>query len=659
MAECKPMMPNLEGEENVIAATQHIVRVLGTSKNLTEEMRKILEDLDNQLSTMVLTAENKEREVSDFEKEFSAIQGKIRKWESDESMIWDSGVDAAAEYLQDIHEAQNLSERLGGLSVKEDGEDNKLLQQVHSVLQTAMARLEEELTHILAQNKQSFEPEHMSFRSHEEEINYEDSFASVEDDPSEDSLRRDSSSKNPEDYIIDLVDPVVISHLNRIVNTMFNSGFDQECCQAYINTRRDALDECLYLLEVEKLSIEEVLRTEWSNLIVRIKKWNRAMKIFLRVYLASEEQLCDQIFGEFESAKQTCFVEISKSPMFQLLTFGEAIAIGPRQPEKLFLILDMYEILSDLLPDVDALFVEEAGSTVRFECREVLKRLGDSVRGTVSEFENAVGSNVSTNPFAGGGIHHLTKYVMNYIKALTGYSGTLNLLFLEVTDEDDTISLMPNTLPAVDEKEYEGETANFSASPMAYHLRSVTSVLESNLDVKSKLYRDVALQQFFLMNNIYYMVQKVKGPELRPLFGNDWIKQHNGKFQQYAMNYERATWNSVLSLLKEEGMCTPGSHSVSKKVLKERFKSFNLAFEEAYRSQTAWLIPDIQLREDLRISVSLKVIQAYRTFMGRHEGTLDSRSTEKYIKYNAEDLESFILDLFEGSPRSLPNSRRR
>lgn len=31
------------------------------------------------------------------------------------------------------------------------------------------------------------------------------------------------------------------------------------------------------------------------------------------------------------------------------------------------------------------------------------------------------------------------------------------------------------------------------------------------------------------MNNIYYIVQKVKAPELRPLFGNDWIKQCNGQ----------------------------------------------------------------------------------------------------------------------------------
>ncbi|KAF9597778.1 hypothetical protein IFM89_021863 [Coptis chinensis] len=98
----------------------------------------------------------------------------------------------------------------------------------------------------------------------------------------------------------------------------------------------------------------------------------------------------------------------------------------------------------------------------------------------------------------------------------------------------------------------------------------------------------------------------------------------------------------------------------SKTILKERFRSFNIAFEEVYKSQTGWLILDPQLREDLRISVSLKVVQAYRTFLGRHASQLDSeRHIERYIKYTADDLQNYLLDFFEGSQRSLHNSRRR
>ncbi|MCE3050118.1 hypothetical protein HAX54_046483 [Datura stramonium] len=43
-------------------------------------------------------------------------------------------------------------------------------------------------------------------------------------------------------------------------------------------------------------------------------------------------------------------------------------------------------------------------------------------------------------------------------------------------------------------------------------------------------------------------------------------------------------------------------------------KTFNAMFEEVHRTQSTWLIPDTQLREELRISVSEKLIPAYRIF---------------------------------------------
>ncbi|KAK0584184.1 hypothetical protein LWI29_008716 [Acer saccharum] len=141
--------------------------------------------------------------------------------------------------------------------------------------------------------------------------------------------------------------------------------------------------------------------------------------------------------------------------------------------------------------------------------------------------------------------------------------------------------------------------------------------------------------------------------ELRIIFGDKWIRKHNWKFQQHAMDYERATWCSILALLKDEG--NANSNGVSKTQLKERFRNFYLAFEEVYKTQTTWLIPNVQLREDLRISTSLKVIQAYRTFESRHMNHI----SDKHIKYSADDLQDYLLDLFEGSPKSLHYPNRR
>ncbi|KAL4334804.1 hypothetical protein GQ457_07G003370 [Hibiscus cannabinus] len=651
MGDYEPVAPQLEGEENLIAAAEHIVRALGSNKNLTKDVKKILADLGSQLSNMAtIEDEAVEGVKSGIEEKLSVVEEKIMSWETDESMIFDSGPNEASDYLNATEEAWKLIEVLETRC--SNGEDEKeLLHRAHDVLQLAMQRLEEEFKYLLVQHRQPFELEHMSFRSTEDDSVEVGSMVSFGDDSFEESARRYSVGRTSEDCIIDLVHPDVIHDLKCIANLMFMSNYDHECRQAYVNVQKDALDECLFNLEIEKLSIEDVLRMEWGTLNSKIKKWVRAMKVFVRPYLVSEKWLCDQIFLELGSASSVCFVEAAKAPMLQLLNFAEAVSIGSHQPEKLVRFLDMYEVLADILPDIDTLFLDEAGSSIRIEYHEVLKRLADSVRATLLEFKNAVASNTSTNPFAGGGNHPLTRYVMNYIRLLVDYKDTLNLL-LKNDDGEATMSLSPDSSPATeDESTSNGSSGGLSA--MALHLQSLTSILEANLHEKSKLYRDASLQHFFLMNNIHYMAQKVKNSELQAIFGDKWIRKHNWKFQQHAMDYERATWSAILLLLKDES--NSSNSSISKTLLKERLRSFYVAFEDVYKTQTAWVIPDLQLREDLRISTSLKVIQAYRTFVGRQMHHIG----EKHIRYNAEDLQDYLLDLFEGSQKSLHNPHRR
>lgn len=647
-------LPAKNAEGDLIAAAQHIVAALGTKKILSQDERKILVDLRTQLTTMTMvddpkTIEPPTKGANETEECLNLVWEKIMDRVSDETMIWDLGPEDASEYLKAVDEARVLTERLENLCLSKDDEELELLRKAHDVLQTAMERLEQEFEHIIVQHSQPFEPEHKSFRSIERD-DLVGSPISLEDDSLEDSLQRESVGKNLEDFIVDLVHPDVIPDLKCIANLMFISNYDRECSQAYVNARKHALSRCLFVLEVEPLSIDDVLKMEWDSLDSQIKRWVWALKIFVRGYLASEKRLCDDIFGEFGSLSSLCFTDSSKASVMQLLSFGDAVAVGPRQPEKLFRILDMYEVLVELHPDIHSLYEDQA---VRDEFCEVLRRLNDSVRATFLEFKNAIATNASINPFTGGGTHHLTRYVMNYLRLLTDYKDTLNQI-LEDAEREEPLSPIADSVTFGDDVSQFDGSCN-AATPMAFHFRSITSALISNLDEKSKLYKDPALQHFFLMNNIHYMAQKVKHSELRDIFGDDWIKKHNGKFQQQAMNYERATWSSILSLLKDDGSQNSGSNSSLKNVLKERLRSFYVAFEEVYRNQTGWLVKDPQLQEDLRISTSLKVIQAYRTFVGRHSNEI----SDKYIKYTADDLENYILDLFSGSQRSLSNMYRK
>ncbi|XP_074286598.1 exocyst complex component EXO70E2 [Silene latifolia] len=645
-----------ENGSDLIAAAKHIVAALGTNKVLSKDEKAILVELRTLLNTMaaivdvpetVEPSESVTDEASEIQLSLNTVSEKIMIRVSDESMIWDLGPEDTSDYLKAVEESRLLTEKLEDLCLDKDTEEVELLRKAHDVLQIAMERLEHEFEHIMVQNAQPFEPECLSFRSNEGDA-LVGSPISMDNDSIGESFHRDSVGKTLEDFILDLVHPDVIPDLKHIANLMFSSGYERECSQAYVNARRNALNRCLFILEVELLSIEDVLKMEWGSLDSQIKRWVWAIKKYVRVYLASEKRLSDDIFGDFSPVNSFCFIDASKGSVMQLLSFGDAVAVSSRQPEKLFRIIDMYEVLVEIHPDINSMYSNEAGDSVRSECYEVLRRLGDSVKATFLEFKNAIATNASTNPFTGGGVHHLTRYVMNYIRLLTDYKDTLNQI-LEDAEREESLSPSADSISSTDDWN-QGES-----SPMASHFQSITSTLLRNLDEKSKLYKDPALQHFFLMNNIYYIAQKVKHSELRDIFGNEWIKRHNGKFQQQAMNYERATWSSILSLLKDDGLQNSGSNSNTKNVLKERLRSFYVAFEEVYKNQTGWLIKDPQLQEDLRISTSLKVIQAYRTFVGRHTNEI----SDKYIRYTADDLGNFILDLFSGSQKSLNNTHRK
>lgn len=639
MEEHKSVITTCEEDQHMVAAAQHIFKALAASKTVSDDLRKTLLKFETQLSAMFIVNERNIEGIKQLERKLKCAEDKVMSWEANHSITWDSDPKdrECSEYLKVVGEIQTLTHSLQNFSsVDENWEQKELLQRTNGILQIAMSRLEEELVHILVHHKQYFEPEYMSFHSNRVDMVYDESFGSVEDEQIDEASRSSGTSRF-EPSAVDLVHPAVLEDLRSIAKVMFGSKYHQEFCQVFITSRRDALDEYFIILEMGKLSIENVLKMEWHCLNREIKKWIRAMKIIIQVYLVSEKRLCKQILGDFGSVYQFCFSEISQSCVLRLLNFGEAVAMGTHTPEKLFRLLDMYEVLEQLAADVDILFFEDVGSFVRGEFHKLLSRFGDTVRSTFLAFGNAIATNPSKTPFPGGGVHHLTKYVMNYIKALAEYGGTLNLLL--VVDESST-------------DKHDNSAGAPSCCPMACHLRLITATLESNLSNKSKLYKDVALQHIFMMNNIHYMVQKVKcSSDLCHFFEDYWLRRHVGMFQHHARSYEKVTWGSVLSLLREDSV----SNCDSERTLKRKCKEFSTAFGEVYRNQTGWCVPDLELREDLQISVSQKVVLAYRAYTGRNSSNI----AEKWIKYTADDLQSYILDLFQGSPKSLHHSQHK
>ncbi|CAI8607857.1 unnamed protein product [Vicia faba] len=596
----------------------------------------------------------------------------ILRWDSTaseearEKMIFDhtTNRDEIDLYLQAVDEIQRS---ISSASLSDSHHSNP-----SSTIQIAMARLEDEFRNILISNTNSIDTpldEDSSFSSsikrHQDFKNDEDDNEDDDDQNDDKLLRFDStcsvattatsSSYRSTSSIreIDLIPTEAVSDLRCIADRMISSGYLRECIQVYGSVRKSAVDLNFKKLGVEKLSIGDVQRLDWEQLETKIRRWIRAAKVCVRTLFASEKRLCEQIFeGIGSSIDDACFMETVKGPAIQLFNFAEAISISRRSPEKLFKILDLHDALMDLIPDVDVVFDSKSSESIRVQAAEILSRLAEAARGILSEFENAVLKEPSKVPVPGGTIHPLTRYVMNYISLISDYKQTLYEL---IVSKPSTGSYDPSN-PDTDFDELEGKP------PLAIHLIWIIVILQFNLDGKSKHYKDASLSHLFIMNNVHYIVQKVRGsPELREMIGDDYLRKLTGKFRQAATSYQRATWVRVLYCLRDEGLHGSGGFSsgVSKSALRERFKAFNAMFEEVHRTQAVWLIPDSQLREELRISISEKLLPAYRSFLGRFRSHIESgRHPENYIKYSVEDLEDAVLDFFEGIPVSQHTRRR-
>ncbi|RZC11001.1 exocyst complex component EXO70B1-like [Glycine soja] len=650
------------GDDRVLATAQQIVKSLRAAKEDREDMLMIFSAFDNRLSGISDLINGDDSKSSD-EEDLDRFEAAEKVILADASLSGEpsrqstslfnppnnpaeyfSAVDEIIHWMEQFSIAPPPSSALGRTV-------HVIADRAENAIQLAMSRLEEELRHVLICNTipldavsryGSIKRVSLSFGSHD---------GAIDDSPLEsfgevDSSRfHDRGASLGDDLFVDLVRPEAVQDLREIIDRMVRSGYERECLQVYSSVRRDALDECLIILGVERLSIEEVQKVEWRSLDEKMKNWVQAVKVVVGVLLSGEKRLCDGLFGDLDDLKEICFNETAKGCVMQLLNFGEAIAICKRSPEKLFRILDMYEALRDAMPDLQAMVSDEF---VIGEANGVLSGLGEAAKGTFAEFENCIRNETSKKPVITGDVHPLPRYVMNYLRLLVDYGDPMDSL-LELSEED--LYRFKNDLG--------GDGSQLEAmSPLGQWILLLMSELEYNLEEKSKLYEDSAMQQVFLMNNLYYLVRKVKDSDLGRVLGDNWIRKRRGQIRQYATGYLRASWSKALSCLKDEGI-GGSSNNASKMALKERFKSFNACFEEIYRVQTAWKVPDDQLREELRISISEKVIPAYRSFVGRFRIQLEGRHVGKYIKYTPEDLETYLLDLFEGSPAVLHHIRRK
>ncbi|KAB5544220.1 hypothetical protein DKX38_012332 [Salix brachista] len=556
----------------------------------------------------------------------------ITKWDPNSSSItrvtslFHGNRDEAEDFLKSV---RDLRRAMHTLVSEHPASDMLVVSQ--KLMHLAMARLQKEFYQIMAATRDKLDPESISLRSSDGSRNFED----------ENELGSEEELKTAGDSISDVerVMAVAMLDLKSIADCMIGSGYSNECVKIYKLIRKSVVDEGLHLLGIEKFRPSQIHKMNWEALENMIKKWINAVKIAVKTLFNGEKALCDHVFSASQTIKESCFSEISKGAI-NLFKFPVLVAKCKKLPDRIFPLMELYEALSDLQPEVEFIFNSESTSDINLQVVSSLHGLGESICAVLSDFGSTIQNDSSKTLIMGGGIHPLTQKVMNYISSLADYSRILSDIFSDSPPPRNT---------ALPEAYFESPTSDSSLTPaVSVHLAWLILVLLCKLDRKAKVYKDMSLSYLFLANNLQIVLDKVCTTRLNVLLGEDWVFKLAQKVIQYASTYETMAWGKVFSSLPDIN-----SPPLSPEEAKECFQRFNAAFEEAYKKQASSVVPDMKLRDELKVSIAKELIPAYREFYDTHRMALKKENNfEMFVRFTPDDLENYISALFHGTALS-------
>ncbi|KAK1409508.1 hypothetical protein QVD17_36034 [Tagetes erecta] len=535
------------------------------------------------------------------------------------------------------------------------------LSTAQKLMQIAMKRLEKEFHVILLDHRapeyvsnsssSSSSPLSRSSIDSEEERNLQISISAVK----QPSMKQTQiiAISDVQISISDVKQPTIeISNLQLIAETMISCGYGKECIGVYKITRKTIIDEALLHLGIQKYNRSHIKKMmNDPHFDHHVKNWLHAVQIAMKTVFQEEKLLCDHVFSSYTSIGNLCFKHSTKEAALNLFTFPEVIATRCKKlkSDTIFVLMDLHNSISDLWPEIEFIFSEESLSSVKLQAHSCLQKLGDSVRSFLGDLESSIQKNTSKLTVTGGGIHPLSDSVMACLSSLSDYGSALSdvivdcLPFKEQSEQSQSLFLK-SYLNCVNSDE-------ISPAAVSVNFAWIILVLLCKLDGKAKFHNYVALSYLFLVNNLHFIIEKVRETNLRFILGDEWITNHEKKLKQYVSCYESMSWNKVIS-------CLPESSLESPEKVKGCFRKLYFTFEEVYGNQTSWIVVDEKMRGKMKALIAKKLVPAYEKFYGKHLVTLseDVRCMKMLMKLSPENMAKYLSELFPGTSTVLSSS---
>ncbi|PKA51917.1 hypothetical protein AXF42_Ash008146 [Apostasia shenzhenica] len=417
--------------------------------------------------------------------------------------------------------------------------------------------------------------------------------------------------------------------LQSIAEIMIANGYGRDCVRAYEIHRKTIVDDGLRRLCFDLPSQSQIKKLKWELLEHKICSWIAGARTAVGTLFTRERLLCDHVFAGFDSAAESCFSGATLDAALRLVAFPEAIAKAKLSPEKLFRILDLFEAVAVLSPELESVFSPASTSAVVAKAGESLRALAKSARCMLAGFEAAVQKFASDSPVIGGAVHPLARYAMNYLCFLADYTPTLADIFANDPFRP------PKPLP---EESLPSHSQVAAAPEVAERLAWVLLILLCKLDLTAGAYSDISLSYLFLANNLRYVVNKVRRSGLIMVLGEEWAERQEAKATRYAEKYVKLGWGSAAAAVP-----VPEEESPVPAALEE----FNRTLEEACRRQKGWVVADDGMRKEVRAVVEAMILPAYQ---GAYRRCLAACGGQPPAAAAApEDLRAQLAKVFSGS----------
>ncbi|KAJ6862047.1 hypothetical protein NC652_039012 [Populus alba x Populus x berolinensis] len=408
--------------------------------------------------------------------------------------------------------------------------------------------------------------------------------------------------------------PVSVIHkLQAILGRLRTNNRLEKGISIYVEVRSSNVRASLQVLDLDYLEISIAEFNDVQSIEGFIAQWGKHLEFAVKHLFEAEYKLCNDVFERIGlDVWMGCFSKIAaQTGILAFLQFGKTVTESKRDPIKLLKLLDIFASLNKLRLDFNRLFGGAACIEIQNLTRDLIKRVIDGAAEIFWELLVQVELQRQIPPPPDGNVPILVLLIHRSWKH-----------------------------------------EKFQEKILVSEVLSIVKAIEVNLETWTKAYEDSILSNLFAMNNHYHLYKHLKGTKVGDLLGDSWFREHEQYKDYYAAIFLRDSWGKLPGHLSREGLILfSGGRATARDLVKKRLKNFNEAFDEMYKRQSSWVVPDRDLRDKICQQIVQAVVPVYRSYMQSYGPLVElDGSSSKYAKYSVQTLEQMLSSLFLPKP---------